>query len=134
MAYSQNKALILGGDISYYDPVSPQTLLSSAVQFDMESQSFTNLSAPCCNSTGGIERGAMQFVPSFGPEGLYVAMGGINGLTYNTTDGLIGLSTVSVYDPAKQEWWNQTTTGSPPSARVSLCTAGINSTNGTYEM
>ena len=134
MAYSQTKALILGGDISYYEPVSPQTLLSSAVQFDMESQSFTNLSAPCCNATGGIERGAMQFVPSFGPEGIYIAMGGLNGLTYNTTNGLIGLSTVSVYDPAKQEWYNQTTTGSPPSARVSFCTAGINSTNDTYEM
>ena len=134
MAYSQAKALMLGGDISYDKPVSPQTLLSSAVEFDMESQSFTNLSAPCCNATGGIERGAMQFVPSFGPEGLYIAMGGLNGLTYNTTDGLIGMSTVSVYDPAKQEWWNQTTTGSAPIARVSFCTAGINSTNGTYEM
>lgn len=134
MAYSQNKALVLGGDRAYYEPVSPQTLMSGAVLFDMESQSFTNLSAQCCNATGGIERGAMEFVPSFGPEGLFIAMGGLNGLTYNTTDGLVGLSTVSVFDPATQEWYNQTTTGSPPSPRVSFCTAGINSTNGTYEM
>ena len=61
-------------------------------------------------------------------------MGGLNGLTYNTTNGLIGLSTVSVFDPAKQEWWNQTTSGNAPSPRISFCTAGINSTNGTYEM
>lgn len=134
MAYSPSTALILGGDRAYAEPVSPQTLMSTAVHFDMESLSFTNGSAQSFNATGGIERGGMQFVPSFGPQGLFIAMGGLNGVTYNTTDGLVGLSTVSVFDPAKQEWWNQTTSGSPPSPRVSFCTAGINSTNGTYEM
>ena len=134
MAYSPNAALVLGGDREYDEPVSPQTLISDMVQFDMGSQSFVNSTAQCCNATGGIERGAMQYVPTFGPEGMFIAMGGLNGLTYNTTNGLIGLSTVSVYDPAKQEWWNQTTSGNAPSPRVSFCTAGINSTNGTYEM
>ncbi len=76
MAYSPNTALVLGGDRQFYEPISPQTLMSSAVQFDMESQSFVNHSAQCCNATGGIERGAMQYVPSFGPEGLFIAMGG----------------------------------------------------------
>lgn len=134
MAYSPNTALVLGGDREFYEPISPQTLMSGVVQFDMGSQSFANSSAQCCNATGGIERGAMQYVPSFGPKGLFIAMGGLNGLTYNTTNGLIGLSKVSVFDPAKQEWWNQTTSGNPPSPRISFCTAGINSTNGTYEM
>ena len=116
------------------EPISPQTIVSSVGQFDMVSQSFVNRSAQCCNATGGIERGAMQYVPSFGREELFIAKGGLHGLTYNTTDDLIGLSKVSVFDPTKQEWWNQTTSGNPPSPRISFCTAGINSTNGTYEM
>lgn len=101
MVYSPNTALILGGDREIHEPVSPQTLMSGVVQYGLVSQSFANCSAQCCNATGGIERGAMQYVPSLGPEGLFIAMGGFNGLTYNTTDGLIGLSTVSVFDPAQ---------------------------------
>lgn len=101
MVYSPNTALILGGDREIHEPVSPQTLMSGVVQYGLVSQSFANCSAQCCNATGGIERGAMQYVPSLGPEGLFIAMGGLNGLTYNTTDGLIGLSTVSVFDPAQ---------------------------------
>ena len=134
MAYSTNTALVLGGDREFFKPVSPQTLMSGMVEFDMGSHSFVNRSAPCCNATGGIERGAMEYVPAFGPEGIFIAMGGLNGLTYNTTNGLIGFSTVSVFDPAKQEWWNQTTTGNAPSPRISFCTAGVASTNDTYEM
>lgn len=134
MAYSANTALVLGGDREFFKPVSPQTLMSGMVEFDMGSRSFVNRSAPCCNATGGIERGAMHYVPAFGPEGIFVAIGGLNGLTYNTTDGVIGFSTVSVFDPAKQEWWNQTTTGNAPSPRISFCTAGVASTNGTYEI
>ena len=102
MAYSPNTALVLGGDREFYEPISPQTLMSGVVQFDMGSQSFANSSAQCCNATGDIERGAMQYVPSFGPEGLFIAMGGLNGLSYNTTNGLIGLSKVPVFDGTKQ--------------------------------
>jgi len=61
-------------------------------------------------------------------------MGGENGTTDNGFAGLIDFGTVSVFDPVKQERWNQTITGSPPSRRTDFCTAGVNSTNGTYEM
>lgn len=53
MANSPNAALISGGDRDYDEPISPQTLLSGLVQFDMKSQSFANHSAQCCNATGG---------------------------------------------------------------------------------
>ena len=105
------------------------------IQFDMISRSFSNSSAQCCNATGSIYKGALQYVPSFGPEGICIAMGGQNGIGNNgVTAGLIDFRTVSVFDPAKQEWWNQTITGSEPSPRVEFCTAGAASTNGTYEM
>ena len=62
-------------------------------------------------------------------------MGGLHRTAgYDSSDSLVDFGTVSVFDPAKREWWNQTTTGSKPSRRVDFCTAGVNSTNGTYEM
>lgn len=133
MAFGPNSALVLGGVVSEW--VSTVTLIPGMVQFDMASQSFFNSSVQCCNAIGGIYKGALEYVPSFGVEGIYIAMGGQNG--FGDTDaeaGLIDFGTVSIFDPAKQEWWNQTTTGSKPSPRIEFCTAGINSTNGTYDM
>ncbi len=134
-AYGSNTALVLGGTNKPFDYPSPQNLLGGMIQFHMESRSFTNSSAYCCNATSGVERGAMHYVSSFGPEGLFVVMGGQNGISEKGGfAGLIEFGTVSVFDPVKQEWWNQTTTGSEPTPRIQFCTAGINSTNGTYEM
>ena len=126
MAFDSNRAWVLGGITSEWTSI--ETLIPGMVQFDMASRSFSNSSVQCCNATSSIFQGALQYVPSFGPEGIFIAMGGINGYS------LIDFGTISVFDPAKQEWWNQTTTGSEPSPRGEFCTAGINSTNGTYEM
>ena len=128
MTFDSTSAWVLGGTVS-------KDLIPSMIQFDMGSRLFSNFSVECCNATGSIYQGALQYVPSFGPAGIHIAMGG----RYLTADneentGLIDFGTVSVFDPAKREWWNQKTTGSEPSPRVEFCTAGINSTNGTYEM
>ena len=131
MAFDFNSAWILGGITSGWIPiqyVSPESLIPGMIQFDMTSRSFTNSSVECCNATGSVYRGALQYVPSFGPAGIFIAMGGFNGYS------LIDFGTISVFDPARHEWWNQTTTGSNPSPRQEFCSAGINSTNGTYEM
>ena len=46
----------------------------------------------------------MQYVPSFGPKGLFVILGGVNENTYGgDANHLIGFATVLVFDPAKQE-------------------------------
>ena len=133
MAFDSSRAWVLGGVISKWG--SAVDFIPGMVQFDMASRSFSNVSAQCCNATGGIWDGALQFVPLFGPEGIFIAMGGQNGIGENaSTAEMIDFGTVSVFDPAKQEWWNQTTTGSEPSPRVEFCTAGVSSTNGTYEM
>ncbi len=102
------------------------------VHFNMSSRTFANISTPANLANGGaVTNGAMHYVPSFGPQGLFVAMGGD---IIQNVPGLISFDTVAVFDPAKREWFNQTTTGSPPTSRLEFCTAGINSTNGTYEM
>ena len=131
MAFGSDSAWVLGGSDRPNDLTGPQNLLPGMVEFDMISRSFANLTASNTNDTGGVVKGAMQYIPSFGPEGLFVILGGS---TSAYTTGLIDFRTVSVFDPVNQEWWNQTTTGSPPAPRIEFCTAGVNSTNGTYEM
>lgn len=102
-------------------------------QFDMATQTFTNHSAAgYLNDSGAVVKGAMHFVPLFGPEGLLLMMRG--SIIANASDTMISMDTISVFDPSNLEWWNQTTTGSAPAGRKHFCTAGVGSTNETYEM
>lgn len=106
------------------------TLYSGMIKFDMSSEVFSNISSDTgATSPSGTPswNGAMQYVPSFGPDGVFVVMGG-------GSDGLIDFGYVEVYDPASGLWYNQTTTGSKPSPRVEFCTAGAASANDTYEI
>ena len=134
-AYGPDSAWYLGGYPAQNGDdwtFNQQWLPGGMIEFDMASKSFTNLSAVEYNVNGTVMRGAMHYIPSFGRRGMILVMGGIT-LPYNK-DGLVGFETVSVYDPAKKEWFNQTTTGSAPSPREQFCVAGISSTNNTYEM
>ena len=135
-AFSPTTALLLGGTDQPYEDSTSENLLRGMVQFDIQNQSFKNVTADCCNATNGVYRGAMQYVPSFGPGGVFISLGGINGAgILNSSDfEFVPFSTVSVYDPTAKVWWNQTTTGTPPTPRVEFCVAGLNSTNETYEM
>ena len=136
MAFGPENAWVLGGKtLEWNGWASPENLIPGMIQFNMTSRTFSNHSVECCNATGGIYKGAMQHVPPFGPGGIHIAMGGQNGIGNDgVTAGLIDFGTVSIFDPTTEEWWNQTTTGSKPSPRVEFCTAGVSSTNGTYEM
>lgn len=130
MAYGPNNAWALGGFAATKDPYYLGVAQPGLVGFDFESKTFTNVSASGYSSNGTVAFGAMQHVPSFGPDGILVVMGGSPAIV----EGYIGFNTVHVYDPAKQQWFNQTTTGDAPAARFRFCTAGVNSTNGTYEI
>ena len=88
---------------------TPTSIGDNIVQFDMSSQTFRNASVQCCNTAKGIAAGAMQYVPSFGPEGLFFVLRGANGGTQGAAHDLLDFATVSVFDPAKQEWWIQST-------------------------
>jgi len=129
-AFGDDSAWVLGG-FDKYDP-GQYPYLPSMVHFNMSSKTFENISTPAAlAASGAVDNGAMHYVPSFGTKGLFVAMGGD---TIQSNPGLIGFETVAVFDPEKQQWFNQTTTGSPPIARLEFCTAGLPSTNRTYEM
>lgn len=102
----------------------------------MTTGTFTNSSAAGYNFNGTAERGVLHYVPSFGPEGIYILLGGdisnLNG--YTAGSGLRSFSKLTIYDPASGKFYNQTATGNIPESRIEFCATGINSTNQTYEM
>ena len=133
-AYGGDSAWVLGGFMNGdFNQSGPNVVMQGIVGFDMNQKSFTNFSSVGYqNNSGAVIKGTAQYVPSFGPQGLYIFMGG--SVTTGHADLMISYEKVSVFDPVTQEWWNQTTTGSAPTGREEYCLAGVNSTNGTYEM
>ena len=127
-AYGKGNAYVLGGTAQL---LQNHTLYPGMIKFDMSSQIFSNISSETgATSPSGNPgwNGAMQYVPPFGPNGVFVVMGGADG------DVLIDFGYVQVFDPASGLWYNQTTTGSKPVSRMEFCTAGVASTNDTYEI
>lgn len=131
-----NTALVLGGvTTSQTSPetkdISRDTLQPGLLQFDMRTQRFTNSSATSFNADGTGSQGQMHFVPSFGPNGLFLMLGGDNASGLTTK---YSFAEIKLYDAATQLWYNQTATGNVPRGRQEFCVAGVNSTEGTYEM
>ncbi|KAL8955754.1 MAG: hypothetical protein Q9193_006509, partial [Seirophora villosa] len=49
-------------------------------------------------------------------------------------DNLLDFARLQVYDAATNTWYEQRATGNIPAGRVEFCTAGVESTNETYEI
>ncbi|KAL9003107.1 MAG: hypothetical protein Q9188_004000 [Gyalolechia gomerana] len=94
----------------------------------MTTQEFTNSSATGFTAHGTGLDGRMHYVPSFGPEGVFLIMGGIDNGT------LFDFENICVYEAVTNKFYNQTAGGNPPAGRIDFCLAGINSTEGTYEI
>ncbi|KAL8933432.1 MAG: hypothetical protein Q9216_006367, partial [Gyalolechia sp. 2 TL-2023] len=127
-----NAALVLGGVVS--DMTDPQTSdvydIPGLVKFNMTTQEFTNSSATAFTLNGTGRAGQMHYVPSFGPQGIFLIMGGL----FPSNEALFSLESISVYEAGTNQLYNQTATGNFPEGRVGFCLAGINSTEGSYEV
>lgn len=133
-ASAGSTALVLGGVATSKtspetEDLSRDTLQPGLLDFDMRTRRFTNLSATDFNVNGTGVQGQMHFVPSFGPDGLFVIMGG-----NNASDHQYGFNQITLYDAASHRWYNQSVTGNVPRGRQEFCVAGVNSTERTYEM
>ena len=130
VASGGSTALMLGGQVT--DQTDPETTntyqIPGIVEFNMTTQEFTNSSLAGFTFNGTGIFGRMHYVPSFGPEGLFLIMGGLdNGTLFNFTN-------IWVYEAVSKKLYRQTATGNPPDGRVDFCLAGINSTEESYEM
>ncbi|KAM0288762.1 hypothetical protein ACHAO9_006826 [Fusarium lateritium] len=80
--------------------------------------------------------GTATCMPSLGPAGLLVFVGGAKGRgsgQSNESDP-VSFTNVTIYDPDSREWYWQLTTGGPPDPRVDFCSVGVPGKNGTYEI
>lgn len=142
IAFSNDTGYVLGGcassdtspDTADYDsPVALDGLLT----FDMDSQKLSNISATDYNGNGTVEFARMEFVATYGPKGIFVVLGGDQPFNVDGSageDNLIPFTSVSVYDPYSNKWYQQTTSGNIPEPRKEFCTAGVASANETYEI
>lgn len=138
MAFGPGSAYVLGGFESSQTALAAANLdqnipVPGLVQFDMSTKKFSNSTAGGYSYNGTAEKGAMHYVPSFGPKGLFVVLGG-DDFWHPDAEQLTDLETISIYDPSSERWFNQTTTGNIPQPRKEFCLAGIPSNNATYEM
>ncbi|KAL8802661.1 MAG: hypothetical protein Q9182_003677 [Xanthomendoza sp. 2 TL-2023] len=127
-------ALVLGGEVVN---ISAPTLQPGLVQFDMRTRKFTNSSATSFNANGTGSGGQMHFVPFFGPNGIFLIMGGRKDMElddYGNADDFYGFDNIWVYEGATHQWYNQTASGNVPKGRMEFCVAGVNSTDSTYEI
>ncbi|KAI4115378.1 MAG: hypothetical protein LQ345_004014 [Seirophora villosa] len=135
-AFGGGSALVFGGVAT--DQTSPETEqtrsnipLPGNLQLDMAARKLTNHSG---NDDSPILAvlGQMHYVPSFGPNGVFVKMGGSS--LPRRADNLLDFARLQVYDAATNTWYDQRATGNIPAGRVEFCTAGVESSNETYEI
>ena len=123
---------LLGGQISgltspYFNGLSEWNV-PGLVSYDISSNTFTNTSSQGLGTQGGRDiDGELVFVPSFGSQGVLVALGG-------HASNLTGFDHVSIYDLSAKQWYSQATSGLIPGARVEACSVGVQGDNGTYEI
>ena len=130
-ASGDGKGYVLGG-INSTNGVP----LPGMVSINLHTLEITNSSAAGYNANGTAEMGEMHYVPPFGPNGLFVILGGdISPLdTYRPGMNLQSFDQITIFDPLSGNYYNQTATGNLPSPRAQFCTAGVASPNGTYEI
>jgi hypothetical protein len=135
----------LGG---YYDSWTSQSTSDLGGGFlpapGMQICNFTtnkcsNNSALGYSSNGAFEFGGLVHVPTWGPEGLVVVIGGQTSPMLNLfSDGqkYQNMANISLFEPTTQQWYYQTSTGEVPPQRDRFCVVGSTAggDNGTFEI
>lgn len=129
---------MLGGfavNSSSSDPRLNSWHVSGLVTYNYTTQKLSN-NTVSDGYTGGVDQmGGMVYVPNFGDQGVLVVLGGDQvGKNEPGFDALLNFSSIAVYDVASGSWYDQATSGNIPEDRKEFCTAGVASTNQTYEI
>jgi len=141
-ANSKDTGFWMGGYAgSWTDPSLsgyPGVSVPNIVSFNMTTKLWSNDSALAFTQFGTDVGGAVEFIQSFGPNGILLFLGGGAGVVgaYQINDpaGMLDFNNLTFYDPVFKEWYWQATTGNVPPPRQSFCTVGLPGPNHTYEM
>ena len=130
IAQDGRRGLCLGGFSSLSSspqtktlPITSRISTPGLITYDFRQRLWSNDSA----TDYSAQWGAMHYVPSFGPEGLFVAFGGdaSNQSQYIPGASLRKMNSVWVYEPQNRKWYQQATTGdSIPQPRQRMCVVG----------
>lgn len=103
--------------------------------FTTDDHSWQNETEAPYSSEGTLYGATATWVPTFGPNGLIVLLGGQSLEMANPdNEQYLPMDEVHFMDPVTKTWYKQKTTGALPARRMFHCAVGVESTNGTFEM
>ncbi|PNH75883.1 hypothetical protein VD0001_g1664 [Verticillium dahliae] len=113
----------------------PRGYVPGYLSFNFSTKSWTNETNSPWSSYGTLYGGDAHYVPTFGPNGIVILIGGAAwDMTGSGSMGYLDMQNLTFFDPVTREWHSQTTSGEAPLRREWFCVAGAESTNGTYEI
>jgi hypothetical protein len=141
-AYTPKSGYCLGGNSGMWStPVNRPTYdipLGGMVEFDFNTTTWSNVSSIGSSQSGWTISQQMEYIPSYGEEGILVAIGGhdlLDQVQYSDGVNLRPMSNITIYDIHTKTWHSQTATGDIPEGRSKFCAVSTQGgDNDTYEM
>lgn len=137
-AYGNGLGFALGGIQSLatgdtgFTEAYDTNLVPGMVIYDISNKEWYNVSAKDYTYSGFTLNGAGQFVPSFGPNGLFFVLGGTTGTSDNPQFAQFDYAWM--YEPYSKKWLSQQTSGDIPTETTNQCVVGVQGDEGTYEV
>lgn len=126
-----------GGESTDASTNRPEGPVPGYFHFNLTSgdHSWQNETEAPYSDEGTIYGATATWVPTFGPNGLIVLVGGEAREIGNPDDSeYLPMDMIHFMDPVTKTWYKQKTTGGVPGKRVFHCSVGVESSNGTFEM
>lgn len=132
-ASTSDAAFVFGGGSSRTTDPNARGPVKGFLEFNFTTQIWTNHSSGPWSDSGSLRSAAAVHVPTFGPNGLVMLLGGVDQAAPGGEE-YMPMDNVTFMDPVTKEWHWEKTSGSPPRSRVSHCAVGVASPNNTFEM
>ncbi|KAK7210051.1 hypothetical protein V2G26_017229 [Clonostachys chloroleuca] len=106
--------------------------IPGVVSYNFTTKEWKNHTEAPFSDDGTVNAATATYIPSFGPNGLIMLLGGLEHTIPKATNHL-SFETVHFFDPVTMKWYKQPTTGTKPQKRNHHCSVGVQG-NGTYEI
>lgn len=133
VASTDDAAFIFGGQVDSRTETEPEKNGEIGYRiFNFTTQEWNEVTNMPSSYGQTVYAGSAVFAPDFGPNGFIFMLGGLRNNT-NSNSGL-DFRTLHMMDPVSQTWYEQKTTGRAPGSRFSLCSAGVSTADGRFDM
>jgi hypothetical protein len=133
VASTNDAAFVFGGSVDSYTETMPDKTGETGYRlFNFTTQEWDELYGVPYSQDKTIYNGDAVFVPDFGPNGLIFILGGSRNISAFGTE--LDFRTLHMLDPVTQVWYKQETSGRVPSGRFAVCSAGVSTQDGRFDM